>query len=291
MSKKLDFLKKRMFFHEARLLRNIDFDTSRVLAIDFLNYFAEDAGFNSPSKRYYYCLYLLNVSYLSPKLRSLRQSLLAFAIVYFVNRIFSGDEDWPPTKVDVSGQNFIGLSTKKIAMLKLKERFAEWTQCGEAFRDRFRTGMDDVCRVGDSVAQTAQSRREYRFLSKLSNSVREDSRHNIGSEPLSGDKDNACLVGSIESSQRNAAKTGSLSVLTQKQCNKPAKEDKSTGVSRVQPAHVPSKTISSFRVLAKGGALARETEAGEKSQFRDIEFDFAKVKSVAMDVFNGKGEG
>lgn len=295
MNKKLEFLKKRMFFHEARLLRIVDFDTSRVLAIDFLNYFAEDAGFNSPSKRYFYCLYLLNVSYLSPKLRSLSQSLLAFAIVYFVNRIFAGDEDWPVTRMDSSTHNLLGLRTKKLASLRLNDRFAEWFKCVDAFQGQFRTALDEITRVGDTSTQEMRSRQEYRFLSKMSNSVKEDTGPNVGSDASCAEKENMGPPQSVENSHRNTCKSKTQSIFTQKNLNKHVKEDKSTGVSRVQPAHVPSKTISSFRVLTKGGATGREMEPSEartKTRFREIEFDFAKVKSVAMDVFNGKsGDG
>ena len=48
VAKKLEFLKKRMFFFESELLRCLEFNTSRVLAVDLLNYFAEDAGFDCP---------------------------------------------------------------------------------------------------------------------------------------------------------------------------------------------------------------------------------------------------
>jgi len=139
-----------MFFHESELLKCLNFNTSRILAIDFLNYFTEDAGFNSKNKRYFYCLYLLNISYLDPKLRSLSQSLLAFSIVYFVNKIFSKDEEWPLTKTDTSSNNMLRMSTKKIAYLKVNDRFAEWKKVSKEFQSKFLSAMDDVVRIGDS---------------------------------------------------------------------------------------------------------------------------------------------
>lgn len=288
VTKKLEYLKKRMFFHEAELLRCLKFDTSRALAIDFLNYFAEDAGFNAPTKRYFYSLYLLNVSYLSPRLRSSSQSLLAFAIVYFVNRIFSRDEEWPATRSDTSGRK-LRIGSKKIAYLHVNMRFADARRFAHDFRARFRTALDDVCRIGEAPRLCS----EQRFLSKFSNSFCEMP----GQSSQPGQPDQPCLVehscperetggstGSLEGSGGDKQKgdTGICSVFTQKTAKARRNEDKSTGLSRVGSGPVPTKTISSFRVLAGRPCGA---DAGG---FRDIEFDFSRVKAMAMDVFNGR---
>lgn len=286
-SKKLDFLKKRMFYHESQILKCLEFNTSRILAIDFLNYFAEDAGFNSKNKRYFYALYLLNISYLNPKLRSISQSLLAFAIIYFVNRIFSKDHEWPSSRADTSNANLLNSSTKKIVFLKVKERFEAWNKCQKDFKEKFYSGMDDIKRIGDSPGKNFN--RDNRFLSKMSNSVYGDSRRNIATDRSL--KGNSKIFGS-NSIENNLKKNETRTVFTQKNAKK-ENEDKSTGISQVRKRVDIPNNISSFKlILGKSQMLSKENEISEDTQnklkFKEIEFDFSKVKSVAMDVFTGK---
>jgi hypothetical protein len=289
-----------MFYHESELLKCLQFNTSRILAIDFLNYFAEDAGFNSKNKRYFYCLYLLNISYLDPKLRSLSQSLLAFSIVYFVNRIFSKDEEWPLTRVDTSTNNVLKMTTKKIAYLKVNDRFEERNKVISNFHSKFLSAMDEVVRVGDGPQIIPQTSHENRFLSKVSNSIIADSRKNIQTDRSLTDKENLCPFVSVENSEKGNTKSGfqNRSVFTQKNLNKQKEGDKSTGIPKKNPLHIPNKKISSFKLLIGKNLLSgREQESvtdhGEGIRpkhiiYKEIEFDFSKVKSMAMDVFNGK---
>lgn len=88
-------MKKQLFSYEAKILATLSFNTSRVLIIDFLHYFIVDARIPQNSKMFHYCFYLLNISYLSPKLQSISKSLLAFSIVYFVIKIFGKIKEWP----------------------------------------------------------------------------------------------------------------------------------------------------------------------------------------------------
>lgn len=294
-SKKLDFLKKRMFFFESQILKCLEFNTSRILAIDFLNYFAEDAGFNSKNKRYFYALYLLNISYLNPKLRSISQSLLAFSIVYFVNKIFSKDHEWPSTRTDSSQKNLLNSSTKKILYLKVKERFQEWEKCQNEFKEKFNSALDEVTRIGDSPSISINLPfKDNKIFKKDLNSLFSDSRRNIKTEK--SPKQNSSIFAS--ESERNIInrENETHTVITQK--NKDCQEDKSTGISRVQKhIHIPNKKISSFRlIMGKSHNMSRERESvkdkedvsQQKDLFKEIEFDFSKVKSVAMDVFTGK---
>ena len=285
-SKKLDFLKKRMFFHESQILKCLEFNTSRILAIDFLNYFAEDAGFNSKNKRYFYALYLLNVSYLSPRLRSISQSLLAFAIVYFVNRIFSKDHEWPSSRTDSSSENLLNSSSKKIVFLKVKQRFEAWNKCHKDFREKFQSAMDSVSRIGDAQ-EKSRPQKENRFLSKASNSFYGDSRRNITDRSIKG----GSPIFKADSIENNFKKDETRSVFTQKN-GKKMKEDKSTGISQMKKRVDLPNNISSFKlILGKSQGLCRENEienSQTKINFKEIEFDFSRVKSVAMDVFTGK---
>lgn len=300
VSKKFEFLKKRMFYHESQILKCLEFNTSRILAIDFLNYFAEDAGFNSKNKRYFYCLYLLNISYLDPKLRSRSQSLLAFSIVYFVNRIFSKDEEWPLTRTDTSNNNILKMATKKIAYLKVNNRFEERNQVIKNFNSKFLSAMDEVSRIGDIPQSSLQISNENRFLSKMSNSIIADSKQNNQTDRSHTDKENHCPFVSVENSEKGNIKSGinNKSVFTQKNLNKHKEEDKSTGIPNKNPLHVPNKKISSFKlILGKNLLSGREHDSlmdnpdltrAKHIVYKEIEFDFSKVKSMAMDVFNGK---
>ena len=299
VAKKLEFLKKRMFFFESELLRCLEFNTSRVLAVDLLNYFAEDAGFDFSRKRYFYCLYLLNISYLSLKLRSHSQSLLAFAVVYFVNRIFSKDEEWPSTREE-SSPNLLKAASKKVAFLKLDARFKEWTEALQSFRAKHTSGLDGVTRIGETALPAFRAfQKEARFLSKFSNSVNEESRRQIAVE-LS-EKENRCNLESVENSRQAnfVGEPKTKSVFTAKNGEKCADENKSTGVSRGQRrSDFPNKKISAFDILSNKSHLqvrdfesvvdAGDTSTAKKNiSYKEIKFDFSRVKSVALDVFNG----
>ena len=287
-----------MFFYESEILSCLEFNTSRILTIDFLNYFAEDAGFNSKNKRYFYSLYLLNISYLSLKLRSIPQSLLAFSIVYFVNRIFAKDQEWPPTRADPSN---LLRPTKKIAFLKVGERFEEWSQVVHAFHKKFSSALDEIVRIGEAPNKLNRNLvQDNRFLSKISNSLKSDSRRNNLTDRSLADKENKVNLDSIENSKnRNMGKDPqSKSVFTQKNKKRCPEGDKSTGNSRVQSQmNVPRNKISSFRImLGKSPMTGKDQDSGQDnpdfcpqkvSIFKEIEFDFSRVKSVAMDVFNG----
>jgi len=112
------------------------------------------------------------------------------------------------------------------------------------------------------------------------------------------EKENVCPLISVENSEKGFKKHNSKnrSVFTQKNTNKQKEEDKSTGIPNVKSQIVPNKKISSFRLLI-GKNLLRDQESqldnGDISRskpvmYKEIEFDFSKVKSMAMDVFNGK---
>jgi hypothetical protein len=111
--KKIILMKKQLFSHEAKILSSLQFNTSRVLVVDFLQYFIVDADIPLNSKMYHYCFYLLNISYMSPKLQSLPKSLLAFSIVYFVSKIFSSNKHWPLEETVSPGKSVLHLSISK----------------------------------------------------------------------------------------------------------------------------------------------------------------------------------
>ena len=300
ITKKFEYLKKRMFYHESQLLKCLEFNTSRILAIDFLNYFAEDADFNFKNKRYFYCLYLLNISYLDLKLRSVSQSLLAFSIVYFVNRIFSKDEEWPLTKNDSSTNNLLKMTTKKVAYLKVNDRFEEWNNVLANFHSKFASAMDHIVRIGDNPQKTLQTSYENRFLSRVSNSFIFDSRKNIQSDRSIDEKENCCPLVFVENSEKECIENSvqNRPVFTQKNLNKQKGENKSTGIPKKKPLHIPNKKISSFKLLIGKNLLSgRDQESlidngdivrPQHVIYKEIEFDFSKVKSIAMDMFNGK---
>lgn len=290
-----------MFFYESELLKCLEFNTSRILAIDFLNYFAEDAGFDFKNKRYYYCLYLLNISYLSLKLRSISQSLLAFSIVYFVNRIFSREQEWPLTRVG-SSTNLLKNSTKKLAFLTVNRRFEEWEKAKQSYQNKFLSALDEIARIGES-SQLSNNFiiKDCRFLSKISNSItNEDSRRNLPSERSFFDKDNKINLNSMENSKQTNFITDprTKSVFTIKNVKKIEDENKSTGISQMHKRpNIPNSKISAFDItLNKPQNLIQGTESlAEGSNktlkkpilYKNIEFDFSKVKSIALDVFNG----
>ena len=193
------------------------------------------------------------------------------------------------------------LNIKKIAFLKVNMRFKEWTEALENFRSKFSSGLDGVVRIGDCASITSPAmHKETRFLSKISNSINEDSRRLIQMDQSGADKENKCNLGSIENSRQTnfIGEPKTKSVFTVKNGEKCADENKSTGISRVQKrSHFPHKKISAFDILSNRSHLqVRDFESvldhGESTvkksiSYREIKFDFSRVKSVALDVFNG----
>ena len=135
-----------MLFYESEVLRCLNFKVSRILAIDFLNYFAFDAAFNPKEKRYYYAKYLLNISYQNLKLRSISKSLLGFSIVYFVNRIFGKRSEWPLENSNNS-PNVNQCRTKKTFCLKLHKNLKEYKLFQKEFQNNYITELNSLNRI------------------------------------------------------------------------------------------------------------------------------------------------
>jgi hypothetical protein len=227
--------------------------------------------------------------------------LLAFSIIYFVNRIFSREQEWPLTREGSSG-NLLKNSTKKLAFLTVNKRFKEWEALRKDYQNKFFSALDQVVRIGDScIASKQMITKDCRFLSKISNSINEDSRRNLPSERSCYDKENKINLKSIESSRHAnfIADPHTKSVFTIKNVKKIEDENKSTGISQMQKRlNIPNNKISAFNVtLSKVQNLLKESDSlGEGSEttlkkptiYKEIQFDFSKVKSIALDVFNGK---
>ena len=126
---KIDCLKQILFKLESDILSSLEFNTSRILTIDFINYISFDAGFLVNSKEYNYCLYLLNICYYSRKLISLPKSLLAMSIVYFVGKIFAKE------KYIKKGDNHFSL--------KIKEKMKNFEKINREFKSQFILKLDD----------------------------------------------------------------------------------------------------------------------------------------------------
>lgn len=112
--KKYNSLKNQLFYYEAEILNTLNFETSRILTIDLLNCYIIDANISPNSKAFYYCFYMLNLSYLNTNLVSLSKSLLAYSIVYFVVKIFGKGDTWPPLYMnsEFDNKSFVGLNTE-----------------------------------------------------------------------------------------------------------------------------------------------------------------------------------
>jgi hypothetical protein len=83
---------------EEKLLHSLDFDTSRILAFDFLHLFASDIGLQHSPKVLHFSHFLLVVSQLNPELLPVPRILLAFSALYLANRLFGKPDKWPKIK-------------------------------------------------------------------------------------------------------------------------------------------------------------------------------------------------
>lgn len=84
---------------EEKLLQSLNFETSRVLAFDFLSLFACDVGVHFPPRVVHFAHFLLVVSSLNPRLVGIPRVLLGFSALYLSNRLFGDSERWPKVKV------------------------------------------------------------------------------------------------------------------------------------------------------------------------------------------------
>lgn len=136
---KMNLLRNQLFIYESEILDCLQFNTSRILAIDFLNYFIIDANIQQNSKMFHYCFYLLNIAYMSPQLQSISKSLLAFSIVYFVTKIFGQSSEWP-----VQNEIKFDSISKSVLNLKIKDKMTPiWIH-----QSQFKNPCGD--RIGDS---------------------------------------------------------------------------------------------------------------------------------------------
>lgn len=80
---------------EETLLQSLHFETSRVLAFDFLAVFASDAAFAPRVAAFAH--FLLVVARLSPELADAPRALLGFSALYLSNRLLGREQPWPQT--------------------------------------------------------------------------------------------------------------------------------------------------------------------------------------------------
>ena len=84
---------------EERLLQSLEFDTSRILAFDFLQLFASDSGLPPNPKVLDFAHFLLLVSQLNPGLCGVPRLLLGFSALYLSNRLLGDSARWPKVKL------------------------------------------------------------------------------------------------------------------------------------------------------------------------------------------------
>lgn len=296
-----------MFFYESEILQCLEFNTSRILTIDFLNYFAFDANFEMKGRRYFYSLYLLNISYHNLKLRSISKSQLAFSIIYFVNKIFGKGDQWPPEKTD-SSISLKNRKTKKTVFLNLKEKLKTWNDYKSEYHENFISYTDKITRIGDVAPKIISKMENDRFLSKISNKlIDENLKYNCLAERYSKEngkhKNLVSSNGSKSSQKENICQL--LSVPRDKNTNNGSK-GQSTGLTSYNlRSNLPRSKISCFQIpLGKNVKNIKDYESrsddslksGQRDTFNqpntvktglDIQFDFSKIKSIAMDVFLG----
>ena len=140
-----------MFRYESEILNSINFETSRILIIDFLYYYIKDINIPFNSKIYNYCFYMLNLSYLSPKLKSLSKSLLAFSIIYYVTKIFKFEIEWPKKIYSINSVN-----DKVFVYMKCVERYKMLNSFENEIETKFK--MNKTERIGDNLFKEEQEK-------------------------------------------------------------------------------------------------------------------------------------
>lgn len=84
---------------EEKLLHSLNFETSRVLAFDFLTLFACDFGLDFTPQVTHFAHFVMLVSQLNPELVGIPRILLGFSALYLSNRLFGDASLWPKVKV------------------------------------------------------------------------------------------------------------------------------------------------------------------------------------------------
>lgn len=309
-----------MFYYESQVLASLEFNASRVLTIDFINLFAFDAGFGQKDKRRYFALYLLNTSYLSPNLCSIRKSLLAFSIIYFVNKIFGKGKEWPRVVNDKQhskhqdNKENDAPQAKTMLSLFFENRMQPAEQIRKEFEQRFKfeaIGHDTRLRIQEEGRSNVDNNQSLKGCScqglpgnlshpttcTLQNpSVFSNANNNaqihptlcsnrilsLASENLHLDTTSADLR-TQQNSQNNNEITSSGRAKDSTEC--------STGLP-VQKFGVEKqlKKISSFRIINPKASqvVGRELDKGDAGYLLAlpmVQFEVGKVKNIAMDVF------
>lgn len=139
---KIDYLKQRLFYLESQILACIQFNTSKILTIDFIHYFAFNTGFSPHSKELNFCLYLMNICYHSLIMQSLPKSLLGCSIVYFVCKIF-GKENMNFEKNMNKGDQ----GESHLVHVGRQKKLELFYNCQKIFQNKFRSNLEE--RIGD----------------------------------------------------------------------------------------------------------------------------------------------
>lgn len=288
-----------MFFYESEVLSCLQFNTSRVLTIDFLNLFAFDAGFEKNDKRRLFALYLLNLSYLSPSLSSIKKSLLAFSIVYFVNKIFGKGKEWPKSSESTQeneNQNEASQAPKTKTILGLF--FEDKMQSAEKIRQSFEQNFKFYAAVSNNSKErrSAQSNlddpainsnqnntlKPYGICSQRNNTICSNRILSLASENLHIDANSADLR-TLQNSQNNNEITSSGRAKDSNKCSTGLPPQKG-GVEK------QLKKISSFTILNPKAQISAAPKPDKNSfdyllGLPPVEFELWKVKNIAMDVF------
>ena len=262
-----------MLIYELEVLNCLNFNTSRVLAIDFLYYFAFDAGFKINGKRSWFALYLLNISYHNPLLYKFSKSLIAFSIIYFVNKIFGKKKEWPQQYSPNQNQNS-NQAKKKYFYLKIDENLQDWQNYKQQFIDTHETFLDDPSLRIKSNLNNKTKTPITTFLSKFSNGL-DDSKINN----LKRNSTMECLnITSVCQNSSNQIKENITSNTNQI----------NTFDSDLNSQSLQSNTVNYNKKLNKSACNSKEvSQEVPVINYQEIRFEVSKVKNVSMNIFLG----
>lgn len=306
-----------MFYYESQVLASLEFNTSRVLTIDFLNLFAFDAGFGPKDKRRNFALYLLNTSYLSPNLCSIRKSLLAFSIIYFVNKIFGKGKEWPRVlNDDKTSKNKENDAPQAKTMLGLffEGRMGLSEQVRKDFEQRFRfepIGHSTRVKIQEEGRSNADNSQSLKICSgrRLNVNPSHPPTYTVHNPAIFSNANNTPHIQPTPCSNRILSlasenmhlDTTSADLRTQQnsqnnnEITSSGRAKDSTECSTGLPlqkfgVEKQLKKISSFRIINPKASqvLGRELDKGDAGYLLSlpmVQFEVGKVKNIAMDVF------
>ena len=97
-SERILFFSKSILNLEQEILTVLNFETSRVLTVDFLDLLTCDFPLKNRQKVLHFAQFIIMIAHYDQMLIRIPRNLLAFSALYFSNRLLGDSQTWPLNK-------------------------------------------------------------------------------------------------------------------------------------------------------------------------------------------------